>query len=76
MAELVGFEAKTFKFDDGNTVSGFFLHTQEKRNGVTGVAVERTFVSEKKLDGYVPVLGDDIVINYNRYGKAQSVVRK
>ena len=73
MARLVGFEAKNFKFEDGNEVSGFYLYTEEERNGVTGTATDRVFVSNKKLDGYVPVIGHDITVNYNRFGKPQSV---
>lgn len=75
MAKLVGFEAKTFTFENGNTVSGFYLHTEEKVNGVTGISVDRTFVSDKKLNGYVPVIGDEIVISYNRFGKPQSIIK-
>lgn len=73
MAKLVGFEAKSFTFDDGNKVNGYYLHTEEKINGVTGLSVDRSFVSEKKLDGYIPVLGDEIELRYNRFGKIQSV---
>ena len=73
MAVLVGFEAKTFTFEEGKTVSGFYLHTEEKRNGVTGMSVERVFLSQQKLDGYGPRLGDDVTIYYNRFGKPQGV---
>lgn len=73
MAKLVGFEAKSFTFDDGNKVNGYYLHTEEKINGVTGLSVDRSFVSDKKLDGYIPVLGDEIELRYNRFGKIQSV---
>lgn len=76
MAKLVGFEGKTFTFEDGKSVNGFYLFTEEQRAGVTGVSCDRAFVSQAKLEGYVPVLGDDIVINYNRWGKPQSVTKK
>lgn len=75
MSQLVGFEAKKFKFDDGNQVEGFYLYTVEEKKGVTGTATDRVFVSTSKLDGYVPVLGDEITINYNRWGKPQSVFK-
>ena len=73
MAQVIGFEAKTFNFEDGNSVSGFFLFLAEKRQGVTGTSCERVFVSNKKLEGYEPALDDEIVVNYNRFGKPQSV---
>lgn len=73
MSQLVGFQAKTFKFDDGKQVDGYYLFTEEKQNGVTGTACERVFVSVLKLNGYVPCLGDELKINYNRWGKVQDL---
>lgn len=75
MSQLVGFEAKSFKFDDGKQVEGFYLYTTEKKKGVTGIATDRVFVSTSKLGEYVPVLGDEVTINYNRWGKVQSVFK-
>lgn len=75
MAILVGFQAKKFTFEDGNTVEGYYLHTEEQLNGVTGTAVDRTFVSQKKLADYIPKIGDEIQISYNKYGKPQSVIK-
>lgn len=75
LSKVVGFEGKTFKFEDGNTVTGFYLFLEEKRQGVTGIATDRVFISSAKLDGYVPVLDDEITVNYNRWGKPQSVMR-
>lgn len=75
MAEIIGFEGKTFNFEDGKTVTGFNLFLSEKRPGVTGISAERVFVSTAKLNGYVPVLGDKITINYNRFGKPQSIYK-
>lgn len=75
MAEVIGFEAKTFTFEDGKSVSGFNLYLSERRTGVTGTAAERVFVSTAKLNGYVPVLGDKITVNYNRFGKPQSIFK-
>ena len=76
MARVVGFEGKTFTFDDGKTVKGFYLHMAEARPGVTGTAVEKVFVSDAKLDGYAPILDDEIEVYYNRFGKPQRVIKK
>lgn len=73
MSKLVGFQGKTFTFDDGKGVEGFYLFTEEQRTGVTGTATDRVFVSKTKLNGYVPVLGDEIKINFNRWGKPQDI---
>lgn len=75
MVKIVGFEAKTFCFDDGKKVDGFYLYTEESRTGVTGVAAERNFISSAKLDGYIPGLGDDVEIYYNRWGKVQKILK-
>lgn len=76
MSEVIGFEAKTFTFEDGKSVNGFFLFLAEKRPGVTGTACERVFVSTPKLNGYLPVIGDNITVNYNRFGKPQSIYKE
>lgn len=73
MARLVGFQGKSFIFDDGKQVEGFYLFTEEQRSGVTGTACDRVFISSGKLGGYVPVLGDEIKVNFNRWGKPQDI---
>lgn len=73
MYSVVGFRNKTFNFDDGKFVSGFELHVTEENSVVTGVAVDRFFVSMNKLtDGVVPSVGDVVDIRFNRFGKVQS----
>ena len=75
LSKVVGFEEKNFTFDDGKTVTGFYLYLEEKREGVTGISTDRVFVSSSKLNGYVPMLDDEIIVNYNRWGKPQSVMK-
>lgn len=75
MSKVIGFEGKTFTFDDGKSVNGFYLYLSDKRPGVTGISCERVFVSQAKLDGYVPVLDDEIEVYYNRFGKPQRIVK-
>lgn len=70
---LVGFEAKHFRFEDGKEINGYNLYTEEQRTGVTGLAAERIFIRDEKLQGYVPVIGQEIRIWYNRFGKAEGV---
>lgn len=75
MAELIGFEQKSFTFEDGKRIEGYYLYTAESRNGVTGLVCSRDFLSVKKLGNYVPVLGDHVTITFNRFGKPQAVIR-
>lgn len=74
MATVIGFQKKKYTFDDGNSTEGFSLFIQEKRDGVTGLACERMYVSNAKMGAYIPVLGDEIRINYNRWGKPQEII--
>lgn len=70
---IVGFERKSFSFDDGKTVTGYNIYTTDDSNPkVTGVACERVFVSDNKLDGYVPEVGHNITFLYNKWGKVQT----
>ena len=73
MISVVGMRKRTFKFKDGNSVSGMDLHLVVDDSEVTGQAVERVFISDQKLGSYVPSIGDCIDIRYNRFGKVQSV---
>jgi hypothetical protein len=75
MYEVVGFQHKELKFEDGNTCSGYYLFLTEKRDKVSGVATDRVFCSDGKIGEYVPKIGDHIQINYNRYGKVAQVYK-
>lgn len=74
MAVLIGFQSKKYNFEDGHSSEGFNLFLEEKREGVSGMACERVYVSNEKIGGYIPVIGDEIRINYNRWGKPQEVI--
>lgn len=72
--QVVGFKVSSFKASDtGAQISGYTFYLAEERDGVTGVAVERAFLSDTKLAGYVPQVGDELYLNYNRFGKINSI---
>lgn len=73
MFKIIGFQNKNLKFQDGREVSGITLHLIEQRENVTGYACESMFVSNSKLNGYVPLLDDLIEIRWNRWGKVESI---
>lgn len=73
MSKLVGFEGKSFTFEDGKSVNGFYIFVEEERKGVTGIATDRVFISDNKMNGYIPVLGDEVMISFNRWGKPQEI---
>lgn len=72
MFEVVGYQHKELHFPDGNSCSGYYLFLTEERKGVTGIATERIFCSDSKID-FAPELGDEVEVNYNRFGKVASV---
>lgn len=67
--KVIGYSHSEFDTKDGNRMSGCFLYLSEERQNVTGVATERIFLTDKKLDGYKPAVGDEVRPYYNRYGK-------
>ena len=74
--KVVGYFKKEYKFDDGKSCSGvkLFLAYPITNNG-EGDAVDAVFVSDNKLmrSSYFPTVGDDITVNYNRFGKVDSI---
>lgn len=73
--KIVGIKHSTIKFKDGNQVTGYNLFLSEPREGVQGVATESVFVSDQRIAPYSPVLGDNVRIYYNRWGKVESVMK-
>lgn len=73
MYDVVGYQHKELKFQDGNSCTGYYLFLSEKREGVEGIATERVFCSDKKIGNYIPKIGDHVQVFYNRYGKVDSV---
>lgn len=72
--QLVGYKQSSFAAQDtGEVISGYNFFLTELRENVTGLSVERVFLSERKLSGYQPHLGDEITLVYNRYGKVDSI---
>ena len=59
----------------GNPVKGYEIHTEEQRKDVTGVATEKIFVGEEKAKncGFMPEVGQEIEVAYNRFGSVQAV---
>lgn len=67
--KVIGYSFSEFDTKDGGHVSGCFLYLTEERRNVTGVASERIFLSNAKLGGYKPSIGDEVRPYYNKYGK-------
>ena len=72
--KVIGFKKSKFKPQDSDRdISGFNLYLTFDQNGVEGTACERVFLTDAKMGGYEPMVGDEVRIEYNRYGKPASI---
>lgn len=68
--ELVGYRRSAFTAQDtGERISGYNLYLLGEEENVEGKMTERAFLSDKRLAGYIPRMGDEVELVYNRYGK-------
>ena len=73
--KVIGFRKSSFKGNDGTDVSGVNLYLTEPATKGEGLSCERDYVLDKCINdcGYVPKLGDEVRLEYNRYGKCCGV---
>ena len=72
---IVGYRDVNFKDDSGRAVSGrSYYYTQDGVDNVVGVLAAKIFVSSSILDKLPvkPVVGDTVIVYYNRFGKPAS----
>lgn len=72
--KVVGIRSSSFKGDDGEVVRGknfYFIYPLEDGRG-EGEGTDRVYLTEKRLSelGFSPAVGDEVEVEYNRYGKA------
>lgn len=75
MATVVGVRSINFTGKDGNPVTGKNIYFTEPLEDGEGVSADRVFLSMDKLlkRQYDPKVGDEIHIEYNRYGRCSGV---
>ena len=73
--KVIGIRKSTFKGKGGTTVSGVNLYLTEPVTNGEGLSCDRVYVLDQRLNlcGYVPKLGDEVCLDYNRYGKCCGV---
>ncbi len=77
MAKIIGIRPSSFKGDNGEKVSGQNIYyTYPLENGV-GCGAERAFITDGKLAQwpYKPTVGDEVNVEYNRYGRVANMTR-
>lgn len=76
-AKVVGIRGYTFTAKDtGEVFQCYEIHcTKEDSRVQQGVAVVTYTASERKLDGYMPRLGDEVLFERDEKGKVSQVHR-
>lgn len=70
---VIGVRPVDFK-DKDKSITGYSLYICRPGGpGMEGDEAQKIFISDQKVS-YVPALGDQIQIVYNRYGKVADVV--
>lgn len=71
----VGTRNVDFKGSDGNQVSGVQLFLTFEADNIDGVGVEKVFVASNRLMklSYIPQIGSQCELFYNKYGKVQDI---
>lgn len=75
MPKVIGFHRSKFNFEDGRSSIGYTMYLgQDIRAGEgSGMMTERVYLSDEKLNGYVPKLNDQVIIDRNSSGSARGV---
>ncbi len=71
MAKIIGIRPSSFKGEEGTTVSGKNFYFTEPLEKGEGLAADRAFVTDAKLNqwAYQPRVGDEVRLEYNRFGR-------
>ena len=74
---VIGIRKTSFKGDKGDTVSGMNVYVSypiDEDKG-SGVAADRLFFTMDKLVSckYSPSVGDEVAVEYNKYGKPAAI---
>jgi hypothetical protein len=71
---VIGVQQTEFKPEDSKvSIKGANVWVGYLRKGVKGMATDRVFITEEKLQGLILEPGDYVKINYNRFGKVVSI---
>lgn len=71
--KVIGVEHRNFTAPDGNQISGMDIYVAYEDRRTEGLRAERVFLSDRKMEGYIPVPGDYVKLEYNRYGKVDVI---
>lgn len=74
---VIGFRTTSFKGSEGDTISGMNIYVSEAlpADKGEGQSADRLFFTMDKLLSckYSPSLGDEVRVEYNKYGKPAGI---
>lgn len=73
--KVIGFRRSSFKGTDGEPISGVNIYLTGPLDKGEGQMSDRVYLTDTRLAecGYTPKLGDEVKIEYNRYGKCSGI---
>lgn len=71
---LLGKRSVSFTAADGKVVEGTSIYVAYDADGVEGMAAEKLFVPSAKMPKKDLVVGSDIDIFFNRFGKVDNIL--
>lgn len=71
---IVGYRNVDFTDEQGRKIEGYTLYYLQDvdDDSITGQIAGKQFISSQRVD-YTPVLGDEVIFRYNKYGKIGAV---
>ena len=75
--KVIGYSEHSFTAKDtGALIVGMYIYVTYENKRTTGLACDRFFISQKRLEecGYFPSLDDAIQLVYNKYGKITGIL--
>lgn len=75
MAKIIGIRPSSFTGNDGSLVTGKNFYLTYPLEKGTGEGADRVFLTDAKLNqwNYIPMVGDEVRLEYNRYGKCSGM---
>lgn len=73
--KCIGLRNVDFKGSDGNQVSGLNLFLTYQDKNITGVGSEKVFIPSNRVQqlSFVPAVGSECELFYNKYGKVADI---
>ena len=69
----LGKKMVSFTASDGKVINGTTLYAGYDADGVEGMAADKIFVTAEKMPKKEIVVGADIDVYFNRYGKVDAI---